>query len=56
MELDAPVTEMAHLKSFNSAPTPLDAPVGEAHQSVTLGEIIGDEKGESPHESLCKQN
>lgn len=52
MELQIPTNKVAHLKSVSVRPASLDAPVGDAGDSTTFGEMVGDENAVNPLDSL----
>lgn len=56
MELQIPTSKVAHLKSVSVRPSSLDAPIGEAGDSATFGEIVGDENAVNPFDSLRERN
>jgi RNA polymerase primary sigma factor len=51
-ELQIPTAKVALLKTVSVRPASLDAPVGEDHDSATLGELVGDDNAVSPFEGL----
>ncbi len=55
IELQIPTNKVAHLKSVSVRPASLDAPVGDAGDSTTFGEMVGDERTVNPLDSL-KEN
>ena len=56
IELQIPTSKVAHLKSVSVRPASLDAPIGEAGDSTTFGEIVGDDNAVSPFEGLREKN
>lgn len=52
IELQIPTNKVAHLKSVSVRPASLDAPVGDAGDSTTFGEMVGDETTANPLEAL----
>jgi len=52
IELQIPTNKVAHLKSVSVRPASLDAPVGDAGDSTTFGEMVGDERTVNPLDSL----
>ncbi|MBT5902717.1 MAG: RNA polymerase sigma factor RpoD/SigA [Opitutaceae bacterium] len=52
IELQIPTNKVAHLKSVSVRPASLDAPVGDAGDSTTFGEMVGDERTANPLETL----
>ncbi|MSU49661.1 MAG: sigma-70 family RNA polymerase sigma factor [Opitutus sp.] len=56
IELQIPTSKVAHLKSVSVRPASLDAPIGEAGDSSTFGEIVGDDNAVSPFEGLREKN
>ncbi len=56
IELQIPTSKVAHLKSVSVRPASLDAPVGEAGDSATFGEIVGDDNAVSPYDGLSDKN
>jgi len=51
LEMELPVSKIAHLKSVSVRPSSLDAPVGD-DDGTEFGELIGDEKAENPFQAL----
>ena len=56
VELGVQPGRVAHLKSVSTRPASLDAPIGEAGESATFGEIVGDENAADPYESICRRD
>ncbi len=52
IELQVPTSKVAHLKSVSVRPASLDAPIGEDSDSITFGELVGDENAPTPFEQL----
>ena len=55
-ELQIPTAKVALLKTVSVRPASLDAPVGEDHDSATLGDLVGDELAVSPDQGLGDKN
>lgn len=55
-EMQMPVNKIALLKTVSVRPASLDAPVGEEHDSATLGELVGDENSVAPDADLGERN
>ena len=56
MELEIAPGRVAHLKSVSIHPASLDAPIGDAGESGTFGEIVGDENAADPYENVRESN
>lgn len=54
--LRIPVNKIALLKTVSVRPASLDAPVGGADDSASLGELVGDESAVSADEELARKN
>lgn len=55
-DLQMPVNKIALLKTVSVRPASLDAPVGEDHDSATLGDLVGDENTVAPDADLGERN
>ena len=55
-ELSLPVNKVAHLRSVSVQPASLDAPMGEAADSSSLGEIVRDENAGNPSDQLREKD
>ena len=55
-ELQIPTAKVALLKTVSVRPASLDAPVGEDHDSATLGDLVGDDAAVNPYEGLGDKN
>lgn len=55
-ELQIPTAKVALLKTVSVRPASLDAPVGEDHDSATLGDLVGDDSAVSPLDDLGEKN
>jgi RNA polymerase primary sigma factor len=56
LELNLPVRKVSHLRSVSVHPASLDAPLGDAADSSSLGEIVSDENAISPLDQLSEKN
>jgi RNA polymerase primary sigma factor len=56
IELQMPVSQVAHLRSVSIRPASLDAPIGDESDSSTVGEIVADENAANPFEGLRRRN
>ena len=55
-EMQIPTNKVALLKTVSVRPASLDAPVGEDHDSATLGDLVGDDNAISPYDGLGDKN
>jgi len=56
LELNLPIRKVSHLRSVSVHPASLDAPLGDAADSSSLGEIVSDENAINPLEHLQDKN
>ena len=56
VDLGGAAEEVSHLRSVSARPASLDAPISDEGDSVTFGEIVGDESIPNPFETVRERN